>query len=400
MRAWIKPLPVFLVLVVVLLLIPLFVNDHGTAIVCIILGSVLGVWASLALHELGHLVAGKWVDFRFAVLIAGPLAVLRTSQGLRISGNESWLLPGLTVMMPERTHALRRRFLWMIAGGPLANLLVLGLIGSLLLITVTVADKETLLDAVSAQPPFWKWMVLVCLTFTAQMGGLSLVVMIASLWPYRAKKTGLMSDGGRIRMLLRGGADADRWVAISMLINTSMTGRRPREWDAEQIQVATALSDNTTDEWQACLFAYLWALDRGAVDLAGEYLDRLEPLGEKVPFLRPLVAAEVAFFEARHRDNLERALERCASAPPGTNELRLRAEMAIHLREGRWAEATQSGEAALDVLAKSSIPMEAGVNVAKVEWIHSLLLEAERGVASPGAGATPLVQPGGLTRGG
>ena len=106
-------------------------------------------------------------------------------------------------------------------------------------------------------------------------------------------------------------------------------------------------------------------LGPGCRGLAGEYLDRLEPLVEKVPLLRPLAAAEVAYFEARHRHNLERAMEQVASASPGKNEPRLRAETAIHLLEGHWAE--------------SSTSIEAGINVAKAEWIHSLLLEAEGG---------------------
>ena len=164
-----------------------------------------------------------------------------------------------------------------------------------------------------------------------------------------------------------------------MLMNTSMTGRRPREWDAQWIQPVAALSDKAVDEWQACLLAYLWALDRGDVDLAGAYLDHMEPLLEKVPLLRTLAAAEAAFFEARHRDNLERAREWFASASPQKDESRLRAETAIYLGEGRWAEAKQSGEAALVALAESSSSIEVGINTAKEEWIHSLLADAKRG---------------------
>jgi len=181
-------------------------------------------------------------------------------------------------------------------------------------------------------------------------------------------------------MLWRGGMDADRWVALMELMNASMAGRRPKEWDDQLIQPATALSDNSADEGQACLWAYLWALDRGTVDLAGEYLERLERLGEKLPLLKPFSAAEVAFFEAWYRDNLERARERLAHAYPGKNEPRLRAETAIRLREGCWPEAKQCGEAALDALANASTWIDAGINVAKVEWIHCLLLEAEGGV--------------------
>ena len=379
-RAWIKPLPVSLVVVGVLLVVPLFLDERGTAIAAILLGSVVGPWASIAVHELGHLVIGKWVDFRFVLYIAGPLAVQRTPKGIRVSGNERWLLPGLTVMMPERLHSLRRRFLWTIAGGPLANLLELGLMGIPLWIVVSSGNDEgAWQEAVFGHSSFRLWAAIFCAMAIVQGGIVCLMLIIAGLWPWRAKKTGLMSDGGRIRMLLRGGADADRWVALVMLMNTSMAGRRPREWDTRWIQPATALSDHTVDEWQACLWAYMWALDREDVDLAGEYLDRLEPLGENLPLVRPLVAAEVAFFEARHRGNLVRARERLASASPETNEPRFRAEAAVHLRERRWAEAQESGAAALNALAESSTLIEAGMDVAKVEWIQSLLAEAERG---------------------
>ena len=378
-KPWLKPLPVSVVVIVTLLIIPLFADKRGIALACIILGSVIGLWMSIAAHELGHLVAGKWVDFRFVLFIAGPLVVLRTAKGIRISANEVWRLPGLSAMMPERTSSLQRRHLWMIAGGPVISLLIFGVIGGLLLVAISVADKKTLQEAAFAHPPFWRWAILACITAIVQMGAMSLLAGISSLWPASAKQTGLMSDGGRIRMLLRGGADADRWISSMMLMNTSMTGRRPREWDAQWIQPVAALSDKAVDEWQACLLAYLWALDRGDVDLAGAYLDHMEPLLEKVPLLRTLAAAEAAFFEARHRDNLERAREWFASASPQKDESRLRAETAIYLGEGRWAEAKQSGEAALVALAESSSSIEVGINTAKEEWIHSLLADAKRG---------------------
>ena len=382
-KAWLKPVPVSITIVVALLIIPFSsVNKDGIVLSGIILGSIIGLWMSVTLHELGHLVVGRWVDFRFILCMAGPLAFLRTTKGVRICGNESWRLAGMTIMMPERMHALRRRYLWMIAGGPLANLLILGIIGSLFLglwmIVSSGADKETSEEAVT-HSPLWIWSVLLCFTAIAQTGIGCLMQFIVNLWPFRSKKTGMMSDGGRIRMLRRGGMEADRWVALMVLMNASMAGRRPKEWDDQLIQPATALSDNSADEGQACLWAYLWALDRGTVDLAGEYLERLERLGEKLPLLKPFAAAEVAFFEAWHRDNLECARERLAHAYPGKNEPRLRAETAIRLREGCWAEAKQCGEAALDALANASTWMDAGINVAKVEWIHCLLLEAERG---------------------
>ena len=232
-KAGFKPLPVTVVVIVVLLIIPLFVGQRGMGMAGLLLGTAIGVWTRIAVHELGHLVLGKLVDFRFVLYVAGPLAVLRTVKGVRISGNESWLLPGLTAMMPEHVHSLRRRFLWMMAGGPLANLLVFTLIGSLFATIVSVVDKRTLLDAVFAQPPFWKWAAIVCIMSLFQMAGLSVLMTITSLWPHRAKKTGMMSDGGRIRMLLRGGVEADRWIALMMLVNTSMSGRRPREWDSQ-----------------------------------------------------------------------------------------------------------------------------------------------------------------------
>ena len=135
----------------------------------------------------------------------------------------------------------------------MANLLVFGVIGGLSWIIVSSFDKRVLLDAVLDHSVFWRWAALLCVVFIVQAGTGCLTLLIPNLWPRRARKTGLMNDGGRIRMFLRGGADADRWVAVMMLMSTAMTGQRPREWDAGWIQAATALSDDTVDEWQACL---------------------------------------------------------------------------------------------------------------------------------------------------
>ena len=94
-KAGFKPLPVTVAVIVVLLISPLFVGQRGMGMAGLLLGTAIGVWTSIAVHELGHLVLGKLVDFRFVLYVASPLAVLRTAKGIRISGNESWLLPGI-----------------------------------------------------------------------------------------------------------------------------------------------------------------------------------------------------------------------------------------------------------------------------------------------------------------
>lgn len=79
----------------------------------------------LAVHEAGHLAGGMGRGMRFLLFIAGPFGLVRTQEGIRFR----WFfnlgtLGGLAAALPDPGRTLRTQLVPMIAGGPLASLLL------------------------------------------------------------------------------------------------------------------------------------------------------------------------------------------------------------------------------------------------------------------------------------
>ncbi|MBN1967199.1 MAG: M50 family metallopeptidase [Anaerolineae bacterium] len=90
------------------------------------LGSVLvaliGALLVVAIHEIGHALAGWLVGFRFAVLLIGPVWIDPAADGrLRVRPNTAWWLLGMAVCVPRDARALRRRQMIFMLGGPLTS---------------------------------------------------------------------------------------------------------------------------------------------------------------------------------------------------------------------------------------------------------------------------------------
>jgi hypothetical protein len=90
-------------------------------------GGLLTFLALLAVHELGHLLAGRAVGLPFERFTVGPLQLVREGGRWRARLNTAWSQPAAYVLLPppQVGHGYRRwRWAAMVLGGPLANLLV------------------------------------------------------------------------------------------------------------------------------------------------------------------------------------------------------------------------------------------------------------------------------------
>ena len=77
-----------------------------------------------AVHELGHLLAGRLVGLRFHLLIIGPLRISRENGRLRMDLHKSAaIFSGMTGSTPGDARNLSQRLLIFTLGGPLASLL-------------------------------------------------------------------------------------------------------------------------------------------------------------------------------------------------------------------------------------------------------------------------------------
>lgn len=168
----------------------------------------------LAVHEAGHLLGGFRKGMRFLLYIVGPFQLSRTASGIRFN----WVFNlgtfgGLAAATPDPDKPIRAQFLGLIAGGPLASLLLaaLGFAGFVLL------DGR-----VSAH-------ALIIALFSA-------LIFIVTAVPSRAG--GFMSDGMQFIEVLRGGEAVLERQQLTGLMAQSMAGIRPREWKADWLEPA------------------------------------------------------------------------------------------------------------------------------------------------------------------
>lgn len=319
-------------------------------------GLVLSLLFVLAFHEAGHVVGGKLVGFRFVLFIAGPFKLHSTEGGVRLGLNRSLAMAGgLGGAVPTDSRNLTRRMAVYVAGGPSASLLLA--LAAFGLLSLAPPSVELLPSTVAAA---------------------SFFVGVVTLIPNRTG--GFVSDGARIRMLLRGGPEAERWCAIAALSGMSMAGVRPRDWDGEMIGKSLSPADGSFDDAGASSLAHCHALDRGEVDEAEALLERALA-AENVPeVLRSQILLEAAFLRAHLRDDPDGARALLAEAKPRKvmeKSLPLRAEAAISLAEGDVEGAGAKAREGLEALRAS---LDAGAAKLKREWLEGFLEGRERAV--------------------
>ena len=256
-------------------------GDGSLGEIALLLGAAVGLsFLAILTHELGHLLGGRLVGFRFMLLIVGPLKVQRVGDRLRFGLNRSLgLSGGLAACAPAPTDTanLIRRMLIMVAGGPLASL-ALGLLACTVVPLASGLGQAALL----------------------LLGVISLAIAVATLIPLQTG--GFQSDGRRILMLLRGGAEAERWGAAAAAAFTVMA-RRPREIDPALIAAATALPDGSLDDVGAHFIGYSAALDRGDQAAAEAHLSYVLAHREACPAaLRSSLLLEGASIAAQQGD--------------------------------------------------------------------------------------------------
>lgn len=312
-----------------------------------------------AVHELGHLLAGKLVGLRLHLLIIGPLQTTRENGRLRFSRHKSAaIFNGMTKSLPQDNKNLPHRLLIFTLGGPLASLFQAALAAAL----------------------FFRWAADVHFTNTyawvvesaAITAVYATIIFLSAIKPTRYQSE-LPADGGRIISLLQASPDAVRWCALVALSGADLRGQRPRDWDESLIRQALTGYDHTHDGQLARFITYLWALDNGRIAEANRWL-------EEAVAIRPTRLANIpvhllwekAYFAARHlndpvqaRDLLTKVRQKEREQPD-----HLRAEAAVLLAEGSIARAKSTAQAAL---ASLGIQTPSGSQQAEAAWLQAII---------------------------
>ena len=297
---------------------------------------------TIAVHELGHLIGGMGVGFKFYAVQVGPFRISRTRTKFKFETN--WvmtLMGGQAVCYPVHIENLKTRALWYFAGGPLASL-ISGAAALLVVIASGLFESEfsgiELID-------------LLLLIF----GGMSIMIGLLTLIPTRMM--GMPSDGARIFPLLMGQQVATRDLALLAIFGISHSGVRPRDWAPELI--ADALSHPEENLFGAVAHgsAYSYEFDQGNYDAARAHLQRaLDAVETQNMTYRPALMTEAVYFEAAIRRDLTAALlwhERIPDRAPVPPVLRYQALAAMQAFEKNSAGVAKSIKAAKAELEES-----------------------------------------------
>jgi hypothetical protein len=161
---------------------------------------VVTVHAVIATHELGHLIGGRMVGFRFRLLVMGPLRITADDGRVRIRLNSRLLdYAGVAASAPDvradDTPRYRRRVAIVHAAGPVLSLLA----GSVAL-AVLLTDVP---DSVFRR----RFAEFVAFRMVALFAAGSLAVGLITLMPGGTRNR--PTDGSRILRLLGGSADGN-----------------------------------------------------------------------------------------------------------------------------------------------------------------------------------------------
>ncbi len=201
------------------------------------------ILVAILLHELGHTTAGLAMGMRLRCFIVGPFQWrIRDGRWKFEFSLKKMLSGGAAGLVPTRPDFPNRRYVWMIAAGPMASagtgLVALGI--------AFAAGPHSPLQAGGA------------LSFFAVI---SLLAAGLNLAPF--KTAGSYSDGARIYQFLSGGPWGDYHRAISSVSASLVTPTRPRDYDIQAIESASQGIDRGHEGLLLRIFEGDYHLDRG-----------------------------------------------------------------------------------------------------------------------------------------
>jgi hypothetical protein len=173
-------------------------HEHWSAIFLLI------AFLTVAIHELGHLLAGWAVGFHFSSVQIGPFVLQKEYGVLRAQMSFDMMTLGHAGMYADRVSKLRRRLLIFIGGGPMANVLTI--------LVVILAGRLTLPGPDSPVG-----------TAAGQFAAISLLLAMLSIFPQSS------NDGGLLEMLLCNPLAARRFMSTSALAAQYNQGTRARD---------------------------------------------------------------------------------------------------------------------------------------------------------------------------
>lgn len=220
-----------------------------TILLIFIAGSLL-----TPVHELGHTVTGLALGMKLRLFLAGPFHWQLDEGKWKFKFDLKGILAdtGGTGLVPTTATQPGWHDVCVTLAGPLTNLF-LGLVA--LVIAFTVGPDSPLQSQ----------------GFLVLFGAFNLVCFVTNLLPLRMGMQ--YSDGARIYQRLSGGPWADFYRSVSGVTSSLVTPLRPRDYNIDAIQRASAGIHQGAQGMLLRLYAYSFYLDRGRMAEARDAFD-------------------------------------------------------------------------------------------------------------------------------
>jgi hypothetical protein len=236
------------------------------------------MFIAVAIHEIAHALVGAMVGFHFNSLRIGRLQFDRPFRISLYRGRGTGA-GGWASLFPVKQDRLILRTVVMLLAGPVSNLVSVCLV--------------ILLPYSKGVPSVY---------FLA----MSLLLGLMNLVPFRSRT--VISDGGRILMLLRNRARGERWLAIMKLVEELRTGVLHENLTPGFLAKAVAIEDNSPDTVVAFALAYGAAFWQRKDDEAARALETcLRHANMAAPAVRQALMSDAAVFQARRSKRIDLA---------------------------------------------------------------------------------------------
>ena len=285
------------------------------------------LFVSVAFHEMGHVAAGKLAGVDIGGVVICGLSILKSGDRWIWHFDVRRLFSGgVAKPLPKKGEFDRRQSGWMIAGGPLATLLL--------------ASVSGFAFARSSGPAGW----------LSSFWWVNAILLASVMMPASGINK---SDGARLWMLLRDEEESRSWTALLQLMTEETAGILPRDWDPELFDGMMRYPAGSQDAAYRELLASYRRCDEDNEDGALEHLERsLAASGCAGKLVRHVCFLEAAGCSALLRNNSKNARIWLARATRLRKPMsRHSSDAAIAQSEGRYEDALRSWDAALGYLS-------------------------------------------------
>ena len=314
------------------------------------------LYVAIAIHELGHLIAGRIVGLDAGGISVGALVFTKSGKNWVVRFDRRMGIGGFFKPLTTSLDFHPSRFACFVAGGPLASLVVSVVCG---IVSIRYGSGA------------WDWV--------GTLFWVSLLLLILSAAPY---SSGLnKSDGGRLWQIIFHPQQARRWGAIVAIQSEEAKSLRPREWNLQLFNEILDVGSSASEFLYCQLLAYYRRLDEGCEVDALKHLEGVlassARVGKRLRHALFLEAASASAIIRKRPIQARRWFERaCKLQKPESPDV---VEAAIAMCEGRYEEAAASWKTAIERLTRKRL--DSGlIRFAKGKWaMYEAVCRAHQG---------------------